>query len=209
MKLKISESGLIAILRGIRPEEAATVGRALYGVGIRVIEVPLNSPEPFRSISELRNAVPADCVIGGGTVYRPIQVEQVRQSGGELIVMPHNDRGVIEAAHSSGLAVIPGVATCSEAFSALAAGCSLLKFFPADQLGPSTLKAWRSVLPVQVQLLPVGGIAVSNMGVFLTAGACGFGLGSGLYRAGMAVNELAVRGAEFVSAWSKHRISHT
>jgi 2-dehydro-3-deoxyphosphogalactonate aldolase len=197
----ISECGLIAILRGIRPEEVADIGQALYAAEFRIIEVPLNSCGALESIRRLRTSLPSNCMVGAGTVYQVGQVAEVLQAGGELIVMPHSDRVVIEAAFSSGLAVIPGVATPTEAFAALESGCSFLKFFPGDQLGVSSLKAWLSVLPSEARLLPVGGITIANLTDYLKAGASGFGLGSALYRPGMTSKAIADRGAEFVSTW--------
>jgi 2-dehydro-3-deoxyphosphogalactonate aldolase len=201
----ISKCSLIAILRGIRPEEVADIGQALYATGFRVIEVPLNSSGAFESIRELRTSLPSDCLVGAGTVFQSGQVAEVLRAGGELIVMPHSDRIVIETALSSGLAVIPGVATPTEAFAALTTGCSFLKFFPADHLGASSLKAWISVLPAEARLLPVGGIITTNLGDYLKAGASGFGLGSALYRPGMTPKAIATRGAEFVFAWRNGR----
>jgi 2-dehydro-3-deoxyphosphogalactonate aldolase len=205
MKTKLSnamsECGLIAILRGIRPEEAAETGQALYAAGFRIIEVPLNSFQPFESIRKMRASLPPDCVVGAGTVYQSGQIAEVLRAGGELIVMPHSDRIAIETALSSGLAVIPGVATPTEAFAALSTGCSFLKFFPADHLGPSSLKAWISVLPAEARLLPVGGITTTNLAEYLKAGASGFGLGSALYKPGMTSKSIADRGTEFVFAW--------
>ncbi len=197
----ISECGLIAILRGIRPEEARETGQALYGVGFRIIEVPLNSPQPSESIKELRASLPADCIVGAGTVYLPGQVEEVLRAGGDLIVMPHGDKAVIETAHSLGLTVIPGVATPTEAFAALSTGCTFLKMFPADHLGASAIKAWRSVLPAEARLLPVGGITTTNLAEYFKMGASGFGLGSALYKPGMTTKNIANRGAEFIFAW--------
>lgn len=197
----ISECGLIAILRGIRPQEAADIGRALYATGFRIIEVPLNSPAPFKSISKLRTSLPADCIVGAGTVYQSGQVEEVLRAGGELIVMPHCDKMVVEKAIKLGLAVIPGVATPTEAFAARAIGCSFLKYFPADHLGVSSLKAWVSVLPAETRLLPVGGITTANLTDYRKEGASGFGLGSALYRPGMTATTIADHAAKFAAAW--------
>jgi 2-dehydro-3-deoxyphosphogalactonate aldolase len=193
--------GLVAILRGVRPEEAAAMGTALYGAGFRVVEVPLNSPEPLTSIRILRQTLPADCLVGAGTVLAVAQVEQVLGAGAGLVVMPHSDPAIIGAARSAGLFVAPGVATPTEAFSALAAGAHLLKLFPAEQLGPAVVKAWRAVLPADTGLVPVGGITPGLLAPFLRAGATGFGLGSALYSPGTTVAELAARAATFVTAW--------
>ena len=148
-------SGLIAILRGIRPEECVAVGQVLYAAGLRVIEVPLNSPQPFDSVRRLRDSLPPDCRVGGGTVLRPEDVDRLHEAGADLIVMPHGDPSVIRAAVQAGMACAPGVATPTEAFAALAAGATALKLFPAEQLAPAVLKAWRAVLPPQVPLLPL------------------------------------------------------
>lgn len=193
--------GLIAILRGLRPDEAEAVGKALYEAGFRIIEVPLNSPDPYLSIATLRRALPSDCIVGAGTVLSPEQVGQVKAAGGELIVMPHSDARVITAARDAGLCSAPGVATVTEAFAALAAGADVLKLFPAEQLGPSVVKAWRAVIPATVALLPVGGIMPSSLSVFINAGASGFGLGSALYKPGMSAATVGENAKAFVSAW--------
>jgi 2-dehydro-3-deoxyphosphogalactonate aldolase len=193
--------GLIAILRGLTPSDAVAVGQALYQAGFRLIEVPLNSPDPFDSIRLLRDALPADCLLGAGTVLDPAKVAQVKAAGGDLIVMPHSDGAVIRAAKAAGMLCAPGVATPTEAFAALAAGADALKLFPAEQLGPPVLKAWRAVLPKTVPLLPVGGITPDNMQPFLDAGAAGFGLGSALYKPGQGAADVGVNAQAFQRAW--------
>jgi 2-dehydro-3-deoxyphosphogalactonate aldolase len=175
---------LIAILRGVTPIDAADHGRALYEAGFRIVEVPLNSPQPFESIAAIRQALPADAIVGAGTVLQPTWVDDVMAAGGELIVMPHSDADVVRAAKALGLACAPGVATPNEAFLALKNGADVLKMFPAEQLGVHVVKAWRAVSSARVPLLPVGGITPDNMGPFLGAGANGFGLGSALYKPG-------------------------
>ncbi len=175
---------LIAILRGLTPEEAAAHGQALYEAGFRMLEVPLNSPRPYESIAALRAALPADALIGAGTVLRVDQVGEVKAAGGTLIVMPHADPEVVSEAKRLELVCTPGVATPTEAFIALKHGADALKMFPAEQLGPVPLKAWRAVIPKVVPIVPVGGITPDNMGPFLAAGASGFGLGSALYAPG-------------------------
>jgi 2-dehydro-3-deoxyphosphogalactonate aldolase len=197
----LQHCGLIAILRGVRPDEVEAIGKALYDAGFRVIEVPLNSPEPLQSIATLRRTLPADCVIGAGTVLSPEQVAQVKAAGGELIVMPHSDARVIGAAKDAGLCSAPGVATVTEAFAALAAGADVLKMFPAEQLGTHVVKAWRAVIPASVALLPVGGIMPSSVSVFIEAGASGFGLGSALFKPGMSAATVGENAKAFVSAW--------
>lgn len=191
-------NGLVAILRGLPPAEAAVVGHTLYEAGIRIIEVPLNSPKPLDSIGILRAVLPADCLIGAGTVLSPAQVGQVKAAGGQVIVMPHCDPQVLRAAKAAGLFLIPGVATPSEAFAALAEGADALKLFPADQIGPAAIRAWRAVLPATTALLPVGGITPRNMASYLEAGASGFGLGSALYTPGLEAAEVGRRAKEFI-----------
>ena len=193
-------NGLIAILRGLRPAEAQSIGSALYAAGMRIIEVPLNSPQPLRSIEILRRTLPEDCLIGAGTVLSVQQVREVKEAGGQLIVMPHCDVRVLHAAKDAGLYRTPGVATPSEAFAALAAGADALKVFPAEQVGISAIKAWLAVLPAGTSLLPVGGITPANMAPYLQAGAAGFGLGSALYSPGMAADEVGCRADAFIQA---------
>lgn len=203
LKEALKQCGLIAILRGIRPDEVEAVGQALYDAGFRIIEVPLNSPEPFESIRVLRNVLPANCMVGAGTVLSPAQVQQVKDAEGQLIVMPHSDPEVIRAATAAGLASAPGVATVTEAFAALAAGADILKMFPAEQLGPVVIKAWRAVIPASVMLVPVGGITPDSLKEFTAAGASAFGLGSALYKPGMTVEQVRKNADAFVSAWKQ------
>jgi 2-dehydro-3-deoxyphosphogalactonate aldolase len=185
--LAFAQCPLIAILRGVTPLDAAAHGLALYAAGFRIIEVPLNSPQPFDSIAALREALPADAVVGAGTVLQARLVADVQAAGGTLIVMPHSDAEVIRAAKALDLACAPGVATPNEAFLALKNGADVLKMFPAEQLGVAVVKAWRAVIAAQVPLLPVGGITPHNMAPLLVAGANGFGLGSALYKPGQEV----------------------
>jgi len=202
-KQALASNGLIAILRGVRPEEVVGIGEVLYAEGFRVIEVPLNSPEPYRSIRALRDSLPADCVIGAGTVLSAEQVQQVKAAGGQLIVMPHSDPAVLQAAKAAGLWLAPGVATPTEAFAALAAGADVLKLFPAEMIGTAVVKALLAVLPTGTALVPVGGISPDNMQAFVAAGVKGFGLGSGLYRPGLSAAEVATRAAAYVAAWRR------
>lgn len=203
LKQALLENGLIAILRGLRPEEAPAIGDVLYQAGFRVIEVPLNSPQPYDSIRLLRQSLPADCLIGAGTVLTPEQVNLVKEAGGQVIVMPHSDAKVLRAAKEAGLYLSPGVATPTEAFAALAEGAHVLKLFPAEQMSPAVVKAWLAVLPIGTTLIPVGGITPDNMKVFLDAGVRGFGLGSGLFKPGMSVADVAERANAYVAAWKK------
>ncbi|WP_213767185.1 2-dehydro-3-deoxy-6-phosphogalactonate aldolase [Caballeronia sp. dw_19] len=190
---------LIAILRGVTPADAADHGRALYEAGFRIVEVPLNSPQPFDSIAAIRQALPADAIVGAGTVLHPDYVAQVKNAGGELIVMPHSDGDVVRAAKAQGLACSPGVATPNEAFIALKNGADVLKMFPAEQLGVHVVKAWRAVIAARVPLVPVGGISPDNMGPFLSAGANGFGLGSALYKPGQSAATTASHAKAFIN----------
>ncbi|MFK4445244.1 2-dehydro-3-deoxyphosphogalactonate aldolase [Caballeronia udeis] len=190
---------LIAILRGVTPADAADHGRALYEAGFRIVEVPLNSPQPFDSIAAIRQALPEDAIVGAGTVLHPHYVDEVKKAGGDLIVMPHSDGDVVRAAKAQGLACAPGVATPNEAFIALKNGADVLKMFPAEQLGAHVVKAWRAVIAKQVPLVPVGGISPDNMGPFLTAGANGFGLGSALYKPGQSAATTASHAKAFIN----------
>jgi len=203
LKQALLENGLIAILRGLRPAEAPAVGDVLYEAGFRVIEVPLNSPQPYDSIRLLRQSLPADCLIGAGTVMTPEQVNLVKEAGGQVIVMPHSDPKVLRAAKEAGLFLSPGVATPNEAFAALAEGADVLKLFPAEQMSPAVVKAWLAVLPMGTALVPVGGITPDNMKVFLEAGVKGFGLGSGLFKPGMSVADVGERAHAYVAAWKQ------
>ncbi len=205
LKQALAQNGLIAILRGLQPQEAAAVGEVLYSAGFRVIEVPLNSPSPYESIRILRDALPEDCLIGAGTVLTPEQVEQVKAAGGQVIVMPHSDAKVLRAAKAAGLYLSPGVATPTEAFAALAEGADILKLFPAEQMSPAVVKAWLAVLPAGTVLAPVGGITPDNMQAFIDAGVKGFGLGSGLFKPGMTPEQVAVNAKEYVAAWEALR----
>jgi 2-dehydro-3-deoxyphosphogalactonate aldolase len=202
---ELRRTGLVAILRGVTPAEVAEVGAALFSAGIRIIEVPLNSPDALASIRVLRDHVPADCLVGAGTVLTPAQVDDVQQAGGELIVMPHSDPKVIRAAKAARLAVMPGVATPTEAFAALDAGADALKLFPAELLGPAIVKAWRAVLPPDTALVPVGGITPEKLAAFVAAGAAGAGLGSALYPPGATASDVAARASAFVAAWRAAR----
>jgi 2-dehydro-3-deoxyphosphogalactonate aldolase len=192
---------LVAILRGIKPLETVAIGRVLVAHGFTMIEVPLNSPEPFISIKLLRNALPADVLVGAGTVTHVEDVDHVRAAGGELIVMPHADVGVIRTAKAAEMIALPGIATPTEAFAALHAGADALKLFPAELIAPPVLKAMLAVLPKGVATLPVGGITPDTMCPFLDAGAKGFGLGSALYKPGMSATDVDANAARFAAAW--------
>jgi 2-dehydro-3-deoxyphosphogalactonate aldolase len=191
---------LVAILRGIRPAEAAGVGMALADAGFTLIEVPLNSPEPLQSIATLAERLAGRAVVGAGTVMTPREVADVAAAGGTLIVSPHCDPAVIRAGKARRLTVVPGAFTPTEAFTALAAGADAVKLFPAEALPPAAIKAWRAVLPRGTRLLPVGGIHVGNMADYRKAGADGFGLGSALYKPGDGAETVAERARQFVAA---------
>lgn len=191
---------LVAILRGVRPEEAEAIGEALIEAGIRIIEVPLNSPDPLDSIARLARRFGARATIGAGTVLDPAEVRLVAEAGGELIVSPNTEVGVIQVTVTRGMASAPGFFTPSEAFQALKAGAHALKLFPAEAASPSVLKAQLAVLPPEVPVLAVGGIRPANMADYLAAGAAGFGLGSGLYSPGRSAAEVGDRAQAYLAA---------
>lgn len=190
---------LVAILRGLKPEEALDIGAALVGAGFTIIEVPLNSPQPLESIRILADAFGDRALIGAGTVLTPEDVAAVKAAGGQLIVMPHADFAVVRAAKAAGLVCTPGVATPTEAFAARAAGADALKLFPAEGIPPHLVKAWRAVL-TDIPLLPVGGIDTTNMAAYRAAGAEGFGIGSALFKPGKAVEAIAADAHALVAA---------
>jgi 2-dehydro-3-deoxyphosphogalactonate aldolase len=190
---------LIAILRGLTPAHAVEVGTALYESGIRVIEVPLNSPQPFASIAALAHLAECGCLIGAGTVLSIEHVRHTHQAGGRLVVSPNCNAGVIAAALDLGLQVMPGIATATDAFSAIEAGARRLKLFPAATYGPKHLQALGAVLPAGVGVYPVGGIGAEDIPVWLAAGASGFGFGSELFRPSYSLTEIARRAAHLVA----------
>lgn len=188
---------LVAILRGIKPGEAVEIGAVLVETGFTIIEVPLNSPEPYASIMRLAKRFGDKVLIGAGTVTDWEQVPKVADAGGRIIVMPHADERVVEAAKRRNLYVAPGFATPTEAFRMIDAGADAIKLFPAEANPPNVLKAMRAVLPVDVPILPVGGITPKNMQDYWNAGAAGFGLGSALYKPGMTAKQVAQTAADF------------
>ncbi len=194
---------LVAILRGIRPEEAEAAAHCLFDAGFRLIEVPLKAPDPFTSITTMRRVLPMDALVGAGTVLSATQMQQLKDCGGELAVMPHADTALIRQAKQLGMLCVPGVVTPTEAFAALDAGADALKLFPAELITPPILKAIRVVLPKGTRLLPVGGITPDNMKPYRDAGAAGFGLGSALYSPGISTADLAERAGAFVAAWKQ------
>jgi 2-dehydro-3-deoxyphosphogalactonate aldolase len=192
---------LVAILRGVTAAEAPAMLEALIGAGFTMIEIPLNSPDPLKSIAAMRRGAPAEALIGAGTVLTAAEVAAVAGAGGDLIVAPNADAAVIAEGKRRGLATLPGVSTPTEAFAALAAGADGLKAFPAEMIGPAVVKAWRAVIPTSVPILPVGGIAPASMAAYVAAGASGFGLGSALYRPGDSANSLREKADAFAAAW--------
>jgi len=192
---------LIAILRGVRPDEVEAVGEALVVAGFTIIEVPLNSPEPFDGIARLARAVAGRAVVGAGTVLKVEDVARVEAAGGTLIISPNANTAVIAEAARRGLVSLPGIATPTEAFAALDAGAAALKLFPAEAASPGVLKAMRAVLPGTARVLPVGGIGPATMAPWLQAGAAGFGLGGALYAAGLGADEVGARATDFVTAY--------
>ena len=196
----LAQLPLIAILRGLTPAEAPTIGQALMDSGFAIIEVPLNSPDPLASIRALTDMFP-QTLIGAGTVLNTAQVQQVHAAGGRLIVAPNFQPAVVAQALQLGMVVLPGVVTPSEAFAAIEAGAHGLKLFPAELITPTVLKALRAVLPPSMPLLPVGGITPDNMAAYRAAGASGFGLGSALYAPGRTAEQVRRQAAAFVQAW--------
>jgi 2-dehydro-3-deoxyphosphogalactonate aldolase len=194
---------IIAILRGLRPTEAADVGAVLIDAGIDKIEVPLNSPDPLESIGILADKYGEKSLIGAGTVLAPDQVEAVAAVGGKLIVSPNCDIDVIKRSVSLNLQSWPGIYTPTEAFNALKAGATGLKLFPGVMAGPAGLAALRPVLPAGTQVFAVGGAGPENFGEWINAGADGFGIGSALFKPGMSVSEIAERARKIVTAYDK------
>jgi 2-dehydro-3-deoxyphosphogalactonate aldolase len=192
---------LIAILRGLTPDDAEDIGEALVAAGFALIEVPLNSPEPLESIRRMRAALGARAVVGAGTVLTTDHVAQVSEAGGQMVVSPNCDTEVIRATVAAGMVSLPGIATPTEAFTALATGAHALKLFPAEGSSPAALKAMRAVLPQETRVLPVGGISSVVMGSWRMAGADGFGLGSALYKPGDSAANLKIAACQFASAW--------
>ncbi len=191
---------LVAILRGVTPDNVLAVGQVLHDAGIRTIEVPLNSPQPFDSIARLAAKFGSSCLCGGGTVLTPQDVERVHAAGGRLIVAPNTDAAVIARARALGMIAMPGIATATEAFTALAAGATHLKLFPAATYGPGHLKALKTVLPKSVSVFAVGGVGADQIEAWTKAGASGFGLGSELFRPEYTLDEIAKRARQLVDA---------
>ena len=199
----MAEMPLIAVLRGLEPGEALGVGTMLFDAGFRLIEVPLNSPEPLQSIRLLSEALGTVALVGAGTVMSVQAARDVAAAGGRLIVMPHCDTDIIRAAKDLGAFVAPGIATPTEAFAALAVGADALKAFPAEMIPPAAVGAMRAVLPKGTRILPVGGITPETMAPYHAVGAAGFGLGSALFKPGMTAVDVAQRASKFVAAWRR------
>ena len=192
---------LVAILRGVRPDEVEAIALGLYEEGFRLIEVPMNSPQALDSIARLAACLPADALLGAGTVLSVDAARKVKEAGGRLIVMPHADTAVVRAAKADGMFCVPGAATPTEAFACAAAGADAVKLFPAELITPQIVKAIRAVIPISVHLLPVGGVTPQTMAPYVQAGASGFGLGSALYAPGYTAAAVAERARAFVQAW--------
>lgn len=191
---------LIGIIRGVTPADAVGIGKALLDGGIRIIEVPLNSPEPFASIGAIADAIGEEALVGAGTVLDPADVQKVKQAGGRIIVSPNMNPAVIAATVGSGMISSPGIFTPTEAFAALEAGSHALKLFPAEAASPAVVKALKAVLPNDVPLIIVGGVTPESIGAWLDAGADGFGLGGGLYRPGQSAEETLAKARAYVAA---------
>jgi len=191
---------LIAILRGVKPDEVEAIGEALVAAGFTILEVPMNSPDPLDSIARLARKLEGRAVVGAGTVLRVEDVEAVGAAGGTLIIAPNANLRVIAAAAERGYVALPGIATPTEAFAALDAGAAALKLFPAEAASPTVLNAMRAVLPKDTRVLPVGGIVPEGMAAWTQAGAAGFGLGSALYAPGMTAADVGARAAGFIAA---------
>lgn len=194
---------LVAILRGLTLAEVQPLGRVLFDAGFRMVEVPLNRPTALGCIAALKAMAPADALVGGGTMLTPADVDDVHAAGGRLMVAPNCDAAVVRRACELGMLAAPGVATPSEAFSALRWGAHALKIFPADMVGQAGLKAFKSVLPAGTPLWPVGGVTPEGIAAWVSAGATGFGIGSQLFQPGVSPQVLATRAQAFIAAWAR------
>jgi 2-dehydro-3-deoxyphosphogalactonate aldolase len=199
LHLYLDECPLVGIIRGVTPEEAEVIGDAIFESGIRIVEVPLNSPDPLSSIERLARRFGDGMLVGAGTVVDPADVARVRDAGGRIIVSPDTSTAVISAAASAGLVSSPGYFTPSEAFAAIRAGATVLKLFPAEAATPAVLRAQLAVLPKTIPILIVGGVKPDNMQPWLDAGATGFGLGGGLYQPGQSAAETLDKARAYVA----------
>lgn len=193
---------LIAILRGLKPDEAVDIGEAIVAAGFRCLEVPLNSPEPLESIRRLRQALDGRALVGAGTVLNVAAAREVAEAGGQLIISPNTNVEVIAETKTLSLLSLPGFFTPSEAFAALDAGADALKLFPAEVAGPKGLKAVRAVLPAETRIYPVGGVDPDSMSAWRSAGASGFGIGSAVFQPGQSAEQVARQAEAFVAHWS-------
>jgi 2-dehydro-3-deoxyphosphogalactonate aldolase len=191
---------LVAILRGVAPPEAVEIGEAVVEAGIRIVEVPLNSPDPYTSIAMLSGRLRGKALVGAGTVLTDEQVDRVADAAGALIVSPNTNPAVIRRSKLKGMVSLPGFLTPSEAFAALDAGCDALKLFPAEMAAPATVRALKAVLPREARLLVVGGVSPETVGPYLKAGVDGFGVGSDLYKPGRDAEDVGLRAAALVAA---------
>ncbi len=196
----LNECNLIAILRGIKPEEVEAVGETLIEAGWRILEVPLNSPDPLKSIEKLQKQFGDKALIGAGTVLAPAQVADVAATGSKVIISPNANLSVIEASVAKGMVSLPGVATPTEAFAAIGAGATGVKAFPAEAIPPHVIKAWKAVLPKDIPVLAVGGVTPDNMKAFVDAGAAGFGIGGSLYKPGDSAETVGAKAKQFIEA---------
>lgn len=195
----LDQCPLVAIVRGVTPGEAVAIGEAVYESGIRIIEVPLNSPDPIASIERLAARFGEEMLVGGGTVFTPANVADIRVAGGRLVVSPHASPAVIRATADAGLVSCPGYFTPTEAFAALDAGATALKLFPAEGASPAVLQAQLAVIPRDVPIIVVGGVKPDNMRPWIDAGAAGFGLGGGLYTAGQSPGDTGARARAYLA----------
>ena len=202
LRAALKQCPIAAILRGVKPDEIDAIGDALVDAGVTVIEVPLNSPQPFESIRRLAARHGAHALIGAGTVLTADDVARVKEAGGRMIVAPNFDADVVRAAKTAGLTALPGVMTPSEGFAALKAGADGLKLFPAEVIPPVVFKAWRAVFPADALLLAVGGVGVDNIAAYAQAGASGYGIGSALYKPGRPAAEIGRLARALVAALS-------
>lgn len=197
----MSQLPMVAILRGVTPNEVIDVAQALKTEGFKIIEVPLNSPQPYESIKRLVDTFSDELIIGAGTVLTCEQVDKIHAIGGKIIISPNVNPDVIRLAKAKGLYCVPGFYTITEAFNAIDAGADGIKLFPADTLGAAGLKGMMAVLPKEVPVLPVGGVSNETIMGFLDVGAGGFGLGSGLYKAGMTVAQVTKNARGYINAY--------
>lgn len=193
--------GLVAILRGVKPDEIAAIGDALVEAGFEAIEIPLNSPDPFRSIETLAKRVPAGVLAGAGTVLTPADVQRLHDVGGRLLVTPNVDPDVIRKSVELGMVSMPGCFTATEALLAIKSGASALKFFPASALGPSGVNAIRAILPKDAVIGAVGGVADADFASWMKIGVKTFGLGSSLYKPGATASEVAAMASRAIKAY--------